>query len=86
MRAATALIGIVVLAWVGPAMADGGGGPGPRLAGEHVVRPGETVWSIAQASYDEDVDPRVAVEAIEDLNAISAGDLRAGQHLLLPAL
>jgi hypothetical protein len=54
---------------------------------EHVVVPGETVWSMA-VSLAGDSDPRAYVVRIQDLNAnldgIGAGVLQAGDVVLLP--
>jgi nucleoid-associated protein YgaU len=48
----------------------------------HVVRPGETVWSIALTRYDG--DPREHVSAIADANALDGAIIRVGQRLVLP--
>jgi hypothetical protein len=50
-----------------------------------VVAPGQTLWDIArQVAPDE--DPRVVIDEIVDLNGLSsAGAIRAGQPLYVPA-
>jgi LysM repeat protein len=49
-----------------------------------VVRPGQTLWSIA-AKADPDADPRDVVAEIMDLNDLTdPGALRVGQLLYLP--
>jgi hypothetical protein len=48
----------------------------------HVVRPAETLWSIAAANYAG--DPRDAVWRIERRNRLHAALLRPGQRLVLP--
>lgn len=51
---------------------------------EVVVRPGDTLWSIA-SRYLADRDPREVVVALRELNGIDGGALAAGQRLRLPA-
>ncbi len=48
----------------------------------YVVRPGDTLWSIAAARYPG--DPRKEVWRIERRNHVSAGELAVGQRLVLP--
>ena len=60
-----------------PSRSSGAGTPG-----SHVVRPGETVWSIALASYEG--DPREHVSAIVDANDLDGAMIRVGQRLVLP--
>ena len=60
-----------------PSHSSGAGTPG-----SHVVRPGETVWSIALARYEG--DPREHVSAIVDANALDGAMIRVGQRLVLP--
>ncbi|MDP5227865.1 MULTISPECIES: LysM peptidoglycan-binding domain-containing protein [Arthrobacter] len=49
-----------------------------------VVRPGETLWGIAQRVAPER-DPREVVGEIARLNGLKASQLMAGQELFLPA-
>lgn len=66
----------------GPSRASGEAGP----AGTHrylVVQPGETLWSIARAAAPQ-VDPRVTIGRIQELNALSGAVIFAGQRLALP--
>lgn len=63
------------------ASADGGA---PAGTFEHVtVMPGDTLWSIAEATAPS-ADPRDVVDAIMRLNALPSGSLVAGQSLALP--
>jgi hypothetical protein len=48
-----------------------------------VVRPGDSLWSIA-AHYRPGRDTRAVVEHIRSLNGISGYTIHAGQHLVLP--
>lgn len=58
--------------------------PGDR-AGErtHVVRPGETLWSIA-VRLSGGADPRPLVDSIAGANGVEAGSLVPGQVLVVP--
>jgi LysM repeat protein len=58
---------------------DTGAGPHPRY---HTVRQGETLWSIAAASYAG--DPREGVWKLQSRNGISGATIVPGQRLLLP--
>ncbi len=48
----------------------------------HVVRPGETLWSIASLAYGG--DPRQGVYNITQANHIVGSVILPGQHLVLP--
>jgi hypothetical protein len=50
-----------------------------------VVQPGQTLWDIAK-TVAPGQDPRTVIDEIVDLNALSsAGEIRAGQPLYVPA-
>ncbi len=55
----------------------------PRHPRTVVVRPGDSLWSIARRS-EPGSDPRAVMYAIAAANGVRAGDLLAGQRLLLP--
>jgi hypothetical protein len=58
---------------------------GPAIgARTHVVRPGETLWSIA-VRFEPERDPRETVHAIAAANDLDPGALVPGQRLLVPA-
>jgi hypothetical protein len=48
-----------------------------------VVQPGQTLWSIA-VQADPQADPRVVIQQIISVNALPAGNVTAGQRLLVP--
>ena len=56
-----------------------------RSARTYVVRPGDTLWSIARRSSPS-VDPRLVVGAIASANAVDPGALVPGQQLSIPAI
>lgn len=51
----------------------------------HVVRAGETLWSIA-VRYEPSRDPREVVHAIAGANGLDPGRLLPGQEIALPAV
>jgi LysM repeat protein len=48
-----------------------------------VVRPGDTLWSIAARS-DRSADPRLVIQRISDLNALAGTGIVPGQRLWMP--
>jgi len=56
----------------------------PPAQREWVVRPGESLWRIAEASYPQSVDPRNAVRAIREANRLRIATIWPGQRLRLP--
>jgi LysM repeat protein len=60
----------------------GSGGAGP--ARTYVVRPGDTLWSIARSSSPSD-DPRLVVSAIRAANDVDPAALVPGQQLSIPS-
>lgn len=72
------IVVVAVLLWAVLAR-DTGAGPPPRF---HVVRSGETLWSIAEASYAG--DPREGVWLLQERNDLSGPTIVPGQRLQLP--
>ena len=62
-------------------------GPSPGAARQNlvqvVVRPGQSLWSVAE-SADPDQDTRAVIRQIIDLNALSGDVVFAGQQLWVP--
>jgi LysM repeat protein len=74
------VIVVLVAAFLWAVLArDTGAGPNPRY---HTVRSGETLWSIAEASYDG--DPRKGVWLLQERNDLSGATIVPGQRLQLP--
>ena len=58
--------------------------PGPAHADRVVVRPGDTVWSIAVRAA-AGADPRPLVDAIIRANDVDPGSIVPGQTLVVPS-
>ena len=87
---AAASLSLVVLAWLAIAAraaqaADGGQPPGAVYQNltSIVVHPGQTLWSIASQA-EPSADPRVVMQQIIDLNALSGTSVEPGQRLWVP--
>jgi hypothetical protein len=85
-----ASLSLVVLAWLAIAAraaqaADGGQPPGAVYQNltSIVVHPGQTLWSIASQAEPR-ADPRVVMQQIIDLNALSGTSVEPGQRLWVP--
>jgi hypothetical protein len=74
------LIGAVALALVVSLAARGSSGAGREQS--YVVRPADTLWSIAVAHYPG--DPREGVWKLERRNHLQTPLVRPGQRLVLP--
>ncbi len=82
----TVVIGVVGVLSGPVANAVGvGGGADARSPRTYVVRPGDTLWSIARRSSPS-VDPRLVVGAIASANGVDPGALVPGQELSIPAV
>lgn len=84
---ALAMVLLVVAAVLmsGGAPAAAGSRGGVTVPAERVtVRPGESLWAIAEREAP-DVDPRETIARILDLNALESSAVVAGSVLLLPA-
>ena len=47
------------------------------------VRPGESLWSVAEA-YDPGADTRLVIQQIQQLNSLSGDQVRSGEMLWVP--
>ena len=62
-----------------------GAGSSHRVAARiHVVRSGETLWSIARGVVGPHGDPRPVVDRLVLINHVESGTIRPGERLLLP--
>jgi hypothetical protein len=73
------LLVATVAVWVGLARPSEGAGH-ERI---YVVRPADTLWGIASASYAG--DPREAVWRLRQRNHLDGATIRPGQRLVLPS-
>jgi LysM domain len=65
--------------------ATSGGDQGPPPVGESViVGPHDTLWGIAVRARP-DVDPRITVQRMIDLNALSSAVVNPGQRVYIPS-
>ena len=91
--ASALLIGVlsVVLATAAQATHGGHGGAGTNGAGSDTgkyvarvtVRPGQSLWSVAEAS-DPDADTRAVIAQIEQMNSLTGDQLQPGEVLWVP--
>lgn len=82
-----ALAAVMVGPWVGPlhdALSGSGAAPLPVSRGTYLVRPGDTLWSVAERLAPGE-DPRPLVDAIALANGLDARGLQAGTTLVIPA-
>ena len=70
---------LALIAWAALARASHGSGPEQR----YVVKPGDTLWSIAARHYAG--DPRDAIYRIDRRNHLGASMIVPGQRLVLPS-
>jgi hypothetical protein len=84
--AAALLATMVSLLLAGVAQATNDG-PAPGAGRENlvqvIVRPGQSLWSVAE-SADPDQDPRAVIQQIIDLNSLNGDTVFAGQQLWVP--
>lgn len=82
-----ALLAVMVGPWIGPvrdAISGPSAGPVPVSRGTYLVRPGDTLWAIAERLAPGE-DPRALVDAIVDANGLDGRTLESGVTLVLPA-
>jgi nucleoid-associated protein YgaU len=86
-RLAAALVVVALTAFLtGPvAQAVGLRGAREASAATYVVRPGDTLWSIA-TRFRPATDPRLVVDRIAHANDLEPGALVPGQQVTIPAI
>lgn len=72
----------IALATAAQASHAGQSAPG-RYAAKVEVRPGQSLWSLAEA-YDPDADPRLVMQQIQQLNSMAGDQLQPGEVLWVP--
>jgi Tfp pilus assembly protein FimV len=82
---AAAVAALAIMAASSGAQASDHGSARGGYAGmrEIVVRPGQTLWSIASAA-EPTADPRLVVEQIMTVNSMTSTQIEAGQLLWVP--
>jgi hypothetical protein len=58
-------------------------GAGQRSVAQVIVRPGQSLWSVAE-NADPGADTRVVIQQIVELNGLTGDTVFAGQHLQVP--
>jgi len=86
--AAVLVIAAISVALAGAAQALGGrsgahAGPGAGIT-KIQVRPGQSLWSLAEA-YDPNADTRQVIREILQLNSLSTDQVQPGQVLWMPS-
>ena len=77
-------IGVLSMALATAAQAAHAGQAAPgRYAAKVEVRPGQSLWSLAEA-YDPDADPRLVVQQIQQLNSMAGDQVQPGEVLWVP--
>jgi LysM domain len=83
------LIGALSVGLATAAQATRAGSPSPgrpspgRYVAQVTVRPGQSLWSLAEA-YDPDADTRSVIREIQQLNSMTVDQVRAGEVLWVP--
>ena len=80
-RATWALGFLAIVAVLMLTMAPTSSGAGKPA--HHLVKPGETLWSIASTHYHTS-DPRQDIYQIEQANSLTDGSIVPGQVIVLP--
>lgn len=89
--AVTAAVTLLAVAGLQGLAREAGAGVGSTAPGDrsrdrtYVVRPGDTVWRIAERLADPGTDLRPLVDGIVEANRVDPGSLMAGQTLVIPA-
>jgi nucleoid-associated protein YgaU len=63
--------------------ADGGAASPGKYVTKVVVRPGQSLWGVAEA-YDPDADTRLVIADIEQMNSMTGDQLQPGETLWVP--
>jgi LysM repeat protein len=72
----------ITLAAAAQAAHAGQAAPG-RYVAKVEVRPGQSLWSLAE-SYDPGTDPRLVIQQIQQLNAMAGDQVQPGEVLWVP--
>jgi len=88
-RALVLLLIVVALLSVGAVVGGRGStaeaGLASEIAGQTVLRPGDTLWDIAVATAPDGISVQQQLRALQDLNGLRSDQLPAWTIVLLPA-
>ena len=73
-----------VAVWAGVRVANATSESAALDGRTYQVQPGDTLWQIASAEYDDSLDLRAVVYEIREANELSDALLQPGQQLTLP--
>ncbi len=73
----------LVIATGAQAVSHGGSDAGQQGVAKITVRPGQSLWSVAE-SADPNADPRSVIQQITELNGLTADTVMPGQSLWVP--
>lgn len=86
-RVLALVIAVLTAAVMGPqAFASEPGAATPVVADTYTVGSGETLWGIATHLTEPGEDVRDTLAEIQRLNAMTGGDLRAGDQIYVPVI
>ncbi len=83
-RFALFLLLVFVAVWAGVRVANATSESRALDGRSYEVQPGDTLWQIAAAEYDESLDLRAVVYEIREANGLHGALLQPGQQLALP--
>jgi len=83
-RFALFLLLVFVAVWAGVRVANATSQSDALEGRPYQVQPGDTLWQIAAAEYDDSLDLRAVVYEIREANDLDGALLQPGQKLTLP--
>lgn len=84
MGKVTLVILIFVSGWTGAVSVFAGGLDKPVAEKNVIVQPGDSLWGIAATHKPKEMDTRVYISSIREINGLNGPDIQAGDVLSLP--
>jgi hypothetical protein len=86
VRRRRAGLAVVALSVIAMTLMGGGAAPASKSSAPRavVVRPGQTLWDLADRYAPEGVDPRAYVDTVIQINHLEGGPPAAGERIRLP--